>query len=208
MAKKITTEEKVEIKAEEVLAPSVEETVVKKLNKKAAEKKVVAKAEAKKEEKTEKVESKTKTEKDEPANKNFFFGTGRRKTATARARLYLPTQEVVINGQKLEKGDVYVNGIQIEKYFNDAVAKAAYSEVYRTTNTMNRFITTLIVSGSGKTGQLGAVVLAIARALVTVDPKFKTTLRKKGFMTRDPRMKERKKPGLMGARKQKSSPKR
>lgn len=147
-------------------------------------------------------------EKVEPENKTFFFGTGRRKTATARARLYLPTAEVVINGQKLEKGDIYVNGIQIDKYFGDAVSKAAYSEVYRTTNTASRFITTLIVSGSGKTGQLGAVVLAIARALVTVDPKFKTTLRKKGFMTRDPRMKERKKPGLMGARKQKSSPKR
>lgn len=140
--------------------------------------------------------------------KGYFFGNGRRKTATARARLYLPTEEIIIAGKKLEKGDIYVNNLPIAQYFSDPLAKSSYTEVYRTTNTANRFITTVITSGSGKTGQLGATVLAISRALVVVDPKFKATLRKKGFMTRDPRMKERKKPGLMGARKQKSSPKR
>ncbi|OGG18852.1 30S ribosomal protein S9 [Candidatus Gottesmanbacteria bacterium RIFCSPHIGHO2_01_FULL_47_48] len=141
-------------------------------------------------------------------DRGYFFGTGRRKTATARARLYLPNEEVTIAGKKLEKGDVYVNGKPIETYFAGPFPKSFYSEIYRTTNTMSRFITTVIVSGSGPTGQLGATALAISRALVQVDPKFRAILRKKGYMTRDPRMKERKKPGLMGARKQKSSPKR
>lgn len=138
----------------------------------------------------------------------FFRGYGRRKTATARARLYLPSQEVMVKDKKLTKGEIYVNSLPIDKYFNDPFAKAQYTELFRTTNTASRFITTVVVAGSGKSGQLGAVVLAIARALCKVDPKFKATLRKKGFMTRDSRAKERKKPGLMGARKQKSSPKR
>jgi len=155
---------------------------------------------------------KATVEKSKPSKKEtgegVYFGNGRRKTATARARLYLPNQEVIIRGQKLSKGDIYVNGLPIEKYFSDPFARAQYTEVFRTTNTAGRFITTVKVEGSGKSGQLGATVLAIARALCTVDPKFKPTLRKKGFMTRDPRAREREKPGLMGARKQKQSPKR
>lgn len=138
----------------------------------------------------------------------FYVGFGRRKTATARARLYLPAKEITIDGKKLERGDIYVNSIPIEKYFSDPFSKAGYTEVFRTTNTAGRFITTILTVGSGKSGQLGAVILAIARALVQVDPKFRAILRKKGFLTRDPRAKERKKPGLMGARKEKQSPKR
>lgn len=138
----------------------------------------------------------------------IYYGNGRRKTATARVRLYPSSAEVVVRGQKLAKGDIYVNDLPIEKYFSDPFARAQYTEVFRTTNTADRFITTVKVEGSGKSGQLGATVLAIARALCIVDPKFKSTLRKKGFMTRDPRAREREKPGLMGARKQKQSPKR
>lgn len=133
-----------------------------------------------------------------PATK-FIFAVGRRKTAVARARIYPAASEVIIDGKKLEKGDIYVNGLP---------SASAYAELYRTTNTVGRFITTVVVAGSGQSGQLGAVTLAIARALVQADPKFRPILRKKGFLTRDPRSKERKKPGLMGARKQKSSPKR
>lgn len=144
----------------------------------------------------------------EEKKSGYFSSVGRRKTATARARLYLPTQEVVVKGQKLNQGDVYVNNFPIEKYFSDPYSKNTYLEIYRTTNTVDRFITTVLVEGSGISGQFGAVTLAISRALCLVDPKFKAILRKKGFMTRDPRSKERKKPGLMGARKQKSSPKR
>lgn len=155
--------------------------------------------------KTEEVQEEVK---EVAPERGYFFGNGRRKTATARARLYLPTQEITIEGRKLEKGDVYVNNKPIDVYFGDPYAKAQYQEVFRTTNTAGRFITTVITSGSGKSGQLGATTLAISRALLVVDPKFRPVLRKKGFLTRDPRAKERKKPGLMGARKQKSSPKR
>jgi len=196
--KKTVKKDKVvkEVKAEEVVeTPVMEEKV---------EKKAVKKTE--KTEKAEKVEKAEKTEKED--KRDFFFGYGRRKTATARARLYLPTKEVTVSGTKLSRGDIYVNGKQIDAYFNSPFVKADYSELYRTTNTIGRFITVVITSGSGKTGQAGATLLAIARALIQVDPKFKTILRKKGFVTRDPRAKERKKPGLMGARKQKSSPKR
>jgi len=139
---------------------------------------------------------------------SFFVGVGRRKTAIARARIYTGSTDVIVGEKKLEKGDTYVNGKPIEQFFLDPYAKAAYTELFRTTNTVGRFITTVIVHGSGSSGQLGAVTLAIARALVLVDPKFRTILRKKDYMTRDSRMKERKKPGLPGARKKKSSPKR
>ena len=138
----------------------------------------------------------------------FYAGNGRRKTATATARLYPFTTEVVVQGKKLERGEIYVNGKSASQYFPGPYAKEYLAELFRTTNASNRFITTAIVVGSGPTGQIGAVGLAIARALVLVDPKLKTTLRKKGYITRDPRSKERKKPGLMGARKEKQSPKR
>ncbi len=158
-------------------------------------------------EKVEEVKVEKSTETKEPSL-GYWFASGRRKRATARARLYLPTRDVMVGDKKLEKGDIYVNNKPIDSYFSGPYAKELYTEVYRTTNTIGRFITTVITSGSGSSGQLGATTLAISRALVTVDPKFRATLRKKGFMTRDPREKERKKPGLMGARKQKSSPKR
>lgn len=139
---------------------------------------------------------------------DYSFGVGRRKTAVARARIYPGGAEVTIGDKKLEKGEIYVNGMPIDQYFKNQFAKAMYEEMFRTTNTTGRFITTIVVRGSGINGQLGAVILGIARALVEVDPKFRAILRKKTFLTRDSRAKERKKPGLMGARKQKSSPKR
>jgi len=138
----------------------------------------------------------------------FYFGHGRRKTATASARLYPHDEGIEINGKKLERGEIYVNNLPFNQYFHGPFAQEYVAELYRTTNSANRFITTIKVEGSGKSGQLGASGLAIARAMLKVDPKFKSTLRKKGYLTRDPRAKERKKPGLMGARKEKQSPKR
>ncbi len=139
---------------------------------------------------------------------NFYFGVGRRKEATARVRLYPAAKEIKAGEQVVEKGQIFINNLPAEKYFPGEIAKAALTEPYRTTNTANKFKTTVIVSGSGKSGQLGAVVLGIARALVLFDSEKRPTLRKKGLLTRDPRARERKKPGLMGARKRKSSPKR
>lgn len=156
----------------------------------------------------EKVSATTVIDEQVVKNASFSFGVGRRKTAVARARIYPGSAQVTIGEKKLEKGEVYVNGMPIDQYFKNPFAKTMYEEMFRTTNTTGRFITTIVVRGSGINGQLGAVILGIARALVEVDPKFRAILRKKTFLTRDPRAKERKKPGLMGARKQKSSPKR
>lgn len=127
----------------------------------------------------------------------IYYGNGRRKTATARVRLVLGKEATLT-----------VNNLPFEKYFPDPAAGSQCREIFRITNTVGKFITTVVVSGSGKSGQLGAVTLAIARALCTIDPKFKAVLRKKGFLTRDPRARQREKAGLMGARKQKQSPKR
>lgn len=135
-------------------------------------------------------------------DKTYYSAIGRRKTASAVVRL---SETKVAE----EKGLILVNDRPVESYFPGPFAKALYFEPFRTTNTANKFKTTIKVTGSGSTGQLEAAVLGIARALVKFDPeKFRPLLRKKGFLTRDPRAKERKKPGLMGARKQKSSPKR
>jgi small subunit ribosomal protein S9 len=136
------------------------------------------------------------------------FAVGRRKTAVARARIYPSSADVVIGGKKLERGETYVNGVTIDQYFRDPYSKERYTELFRTTNTVGRFIITVVTEGSGISGQLGATTLAIARALCKIDPKFRAILRKKDYLTRDPRMRERKKPGLPGARKKKSSPKR
>lgn len=136
------------------------------------------------------------------------FAVGRRKTAVARARIYPATAEVLVNGKKLVKGETYVNRVPIDQYFRDPYSKERFTELFHTTNTVDRFITTVVVEGSGISGQLGAVTLAIARALCKIDPQFRPILRKKGYLTRDPRGKERKKAGQPGARKKKSSPKR
>jgi small subunit ribosomal protein S9 len=141
-------------------------------------------------------------------NTDYIFAVGRRKTATARVHLFPAKADVQIGDQKLAKGEIYVNGLPIEKYFPTSLDKFSYTEIFRSTNTIGRFIATVKVEGSGKSGQLGALVLALSRALSIADPKHKEILARKGLLKRDPRAKERKKPGLMGARKQKSSPKR
>lgn len=146
--------------------------------------------------------------KDKEIAKPAAVAVGRRKRAVARARLYLSSAEVLWNGRKLEKGDVFVNGMPIDEYFTDPFSRGRYQELFRTTNTAGRFIITVLVKGSGPSGQAGAVVLALARVLCKFDEKFRPILKKKGYLTRDPREKERKKPGLPGARKEKASPKR
>jgi small subunit ribosomal protein S9 len=140
---------------------------------------------------------------------NFVFASGRRKRATARVRLYPVKDDLTIDGQTLVRGAILVNGRSADEYFKSLFyAKNKYAEVFRCTNAANKFVTTVLVEGSGLAGQLDAVCLGIARALVKHDKENKAILRKKGYMTRDPREVERKKPGLPKARKQKSSPKR
>ena len=116
------------------------------------------------------------------------LGTGRRKSSVARVRVKAGTGQVVINGKKLDD------------YFPTTQNQRAISDTLEATGTTESVDVRISVSGGGQTGQSGACKMGIARALVNYDPEHFATLREGGFLTRDSRMKERKKPGLHGAR--------
>jgi small subunit ribosomal protein S9 len=119
----------------------------------------------------------------------FFQGTGRRKTSVARVRLIAGEGEVVVNGRSLEE------------HFGNAVSLGEIMMPFRVTNTEGRFNAMVKVEGGGSQGQAGAIRHGIARALLDADPEARLPLRQAGLLTRDPRMKERKKYGQPGARK-------
>ena len=142
---------------------------------------------------------------------SYYEAVGRRKESTARVRLYVVKDAgIAVNGQIIEKGAIVVNGIPVEQYFRGEVYKKMYQEPLRTTNTMSRFAVSIKAHGGGLVGQLAAMIHGISRALVKVDnEKFRPILKKRGFMTRDPRAKQRRKAGYAGkARARKQSPKR
>lgn len=142
---------------------------------------------------------------------SYYEAVGRRREASARVRLYVVKEESVKIGEiEVAKGDIVVNGRTAENYFPGEVYKKMYLEPFRTTNTMGRFAISIKVVGGGLSGQLGAVIHGISRALEKVDKeKFRPILKKRGFMKRDPRAKERRKAGRAGkARARKQSPKR
>ena len=121
----------------------------------------------------------------------YYYGMGRRKTAVARVRLYP-------NGD----GSITVNGKNSRLYFGQREAlMSVMTAPLRVLDLGNAYNMTVRVIGGGTSGQAGAIRHAIARALIRINPEWKATLRKSGFLTRDPRMKERKKPGLKRARK-------
>jgi len=120
----------------------------------------------------------------------FYWGTGRRKTAVARVRLLAGEGEIVVNGRTLAE------------HFGNAVNEADLRMPFRVTGTEGRFNAMIKVEGGGVTGQAGAIRHGIARALLEIDPETnRAPLRQAGLLTRDPRMKERKKYGLKRARK-------
>jgi small subunit ribosomal protein S9 len=119
----------------------------------------------------------------------FYQGTGRRKTSVARVRLVAGDGEVVVNGRSLEE------------HFGNAVSLPELLMPFRVTNTEGRFNAMVKVEGGGSQGQAGAIRHGIARALLEADPEARLSLRQAGLLTRDPRMKERKKYGLKRARK-------
>ena len=142
---------------------------------------------------------------------SYYEAVGRRKESSARVRLYVVKETaVVIGGKEVEKGAMIVNGRPVEQYFPGEVLKKMYLEPFRTTNTVGRFAVSVQASGGGLSGQLGAVIHGISRALEKVDKeKFRPILKKRGFMTRDPRAKQRRKAGFAGkSRARKQSPKR
>ena len=117
-----------------------------------------------------------------------YYGTGRRKSAVARVYL--------IPG----KGDILINKRGIDEYFGLETLKLIVRQPLELTNTLGKFDIKVNVFGGGFTGQAGAIRHGIARALLVADDDFRAPLKKAGFLTRDPRMKERKKYGLKGAR--------
>ena len=123
------------------------------------------------------------------AVKNIFYGTGRRKKSIARVRL--------VEG----KGTITVNGKNIDEYFGTEVLKTIVRQPLAATNTSDKYDVIAKVEGGGFTGQAGAIRHGIARALNEANSEFRPALKSNGYLTRDPRMKERKKYGLKKARK-------
>ena len=117
-----------------------------------------------------------------------YYGTGRRKSSVARVYLRPGTGKITVNKRDLDQ------------YFGLETLKMIVRQPLTATETLDKFDVFVNVNGGGFTGQAGAIKHGIARALLNVDEEFRSTLKKAGYLTRDPRMKERKKYGLKGAR--------
>ena len=118
-----------------------------------------------------------------------FQGTGRRKKSIARV--------VLTEG----KGEITVNGKKLEEYFGTEILKVIVNQPFNVTNTAGKYDVVCKVVGGGFTGQAGAIRHGISRALLEANSEYRPALKANGFLTRDPRMKERKKYGLKKARK-------
>ncbi len=120
--------------------------------------------------------------------KPYFYGTGRRKKSVARVRLYPGSGAITINGR------------DIEEYFGLETMKLIINQPFTVTETIGKFDIVANVTGGGFSGQAGAIRHGVARALLAADETYRPLLKKAGLLTRDPRMKERKKYGLKAAR--------
>jgi len=120
--------------------------------------------------------------------KPYFYGTGRRKKSVARVRIVPGTGVITVNGKSLDE------------YFGLETLKLIINQPFGVTATEGKFDVITTVKGGGLSGQAGAVRHGIARALLQADDTYRPLLKKAGFLTRDPRMKERKKYGLKAAR--------
>jgi small subunit ribosomal protein S9 len=145
------------------------------------------------------------------AKKDFTYAVGKQKEAAARVRLYPTVKEGMKWGEyTITKEQMLVNEKPIEHYFKGQLAKVSYMKPLELTETVGKFAFTIRVAGGGISSQLNAVIKGIARALSFHDPKkFRKILKDKGFLTRDARVRERRKVGTGGkARRKKQSPKR
>lgn len=120
--------------------------------------------------------------------KPYFYGTGRRKSSVARVRVYNGTGKITINGR------------DIDDYFGLETLKLIVNQPLSITDTQGKFDIVCNVTGGGVTGQAGAIRHGLSRALLQYNEELRPALKKAGLLTRDPRMKERKKYGLKGAR--------
>ena len=123
------------------------------------------------------------------SKKAYMYGTGRRKSSVARVNLFP-------NGT----GSITINGRPLDDYFGLETLKLIVRQPFAATDTMGKFDVEATVTGGGVTGQAGAIRHGIARALLQVEDSYRAPLKAAGLLTRDPRMKERKKYGLKAAR--------
>ena len=123
------------------------------------------------------------------SKRKYYYGTGRRKSSVARVRVYE-------NGT----GNITINGRDIDNYFGLDTLKMVVRQPLVSTDLMGKVDVVVTVCGGGVTGQAGAIRHGIARALLVLDENYRATLKAAGLLTRDPRMKERKKYGLKAAR--------
>ena len=123
------------------------------------------------------------------SKRKYFYGTGRRKSSVARVRVYE-------NGT----GAITINGRDIDDYFGLDTLKLVVRQPLVTSDMVGKVDVVVTVAGGGVSGQAGAIRHGISRALLTLNPETRATLKAAGFLTRDPRMKERKKYGLKAAR--------
>ena len=123
------------------------------------------------------------------SKRQYQYGTGRRKSSVARVRLY-----------QGGTGSIIINGRDIDEYFGLDTLKLIVRQPLVATKTLGTVDIVCTVAGGGVSGQAGAIRHGVARALLSVNPEFRATLKAAGFLTRDPRMKERKKYGLKAAR--------
>ena len=123
------------------------------------------------------------------SKKKYFYGTGRRKSSVARVRVYE-------NGT----GSVIINGRDINDYFGLDTLKLVVNQPLVAADLVGKVDLVVSVTGGGVSGQAGAIRHGISRALILLNPEFRAALKAAGFLTRDPRMKERKKYGLKAAR--------
>lgn len=154
---------------------------------------------------------KTEIKPKKQAKKEYIQTVGRRKSAVARVRLYDDAKQAIMWGEaEVKKGDIMINQQSFTQYFPSASEKSELQEPFRVTNTINKYTVTIQIVGGGRQGQLQAAVLGIARALADLDTKkFRPILKEKQFLTRDARIRERRKVGTGGkARRKKQSPKR
>ena len=121
-------------------------------------------------------------------SKPYYYGTGRRKHSVARVRVYPGS------------GSITINGRDIDEYFGLETLKLIVNQPFGVTGTVGKFDIICRVNGGGFSGQAGAIRHGVSKALLQADETYRAALKKAGFLTRDPRMKERKKYGLKAAR--------
>ena len=144
-----------------------------------------------------------------PSKKTYIATVGRRKEAIARVRLWEGKGAVWL-GAVVEKGAIVVNGKPVEVYFPQKTQKVQYLEPFKLTKTEGKFAVTVKVEGGGLSGQLDAMIHGISRALDAYNKEgFHAILRNRGFLTRDARVRQRRKVGMGGkSRRKRQSPKR